>query len=233
MSTFQFKHFSIHQQNTALKVGTDAMLLGSLCEWEKPKRLLDIGTGTAVLVLMCSQRFSFEQIVALEIEPNAAKEAELNAKNSPFPSPITVVLSSVQDYQPEQLFDAIISNPPFFENSLKNENEQLGLARHTDALSYSDLVSNISRLLSENGRAWMILPNSSEDTLAELAKQNKLFINRLIRLEGKPGKHVRTIFSLSKQEQEMIVSRFTIRDETGNYTSEYKVVTREFHDREL
>ena len=216
-----------------MKVGTDAMVLGSLCDWENPKRLLDIGTGTGVLALMCAQRFPFEEVIALEVESAAVEEAQLNVGNSPFPSPITVIHASLQEYQPEQLFDAIISNPPFFENSLKNENEQLGLARHTDNLSYSDLISNISRLLTVNGKAWIILPNVSEDPIAELAKQNKLFIHQLIRLEGKPGKHVRTIFCLSNQEQEKIISRFTIRDEHGNYSTEYKIITKEFHDREL
>ncbi len=233
MSIFRFKHFYIHQQNSALKVGTDAMLLGSICNWDSPTRLLDIGTGTGVLTLMCAQRFLFQGILGLEIDPEAANEARQNASDSPFESPIEIVQERIQDYQPEQLFDAIISNPPFFENSSKNESKQSELARHTDTLSYSDLISAISRLLSPEGKAWIILPNSAEDSIKHLTAQNRLFISRLIYLEGKPGKHVRTIFAMSKVQSGTVLSKFTIRNEDGSYSDEYKELTKEFHDREL
>lgn len=233
MSVFRFKHFSIQQQNSALKVGTDAMLLGSLCNWDSPTRLLDIGTGTGVLTLMCAQRFPFREIIGLEIDPEAANEAKQNIFDSPFASPIEIARERIQDYQPEQLFDAIISNPPFFENSSKNENKQSELARHTDTLSYSDLVSAINRLLSPEGKAWIILPNSAEDSIQRLTAQNGLSISHMIYLEGKPGKHVRTIFAIGKVQSETVLSKFTIRNEDGSYSEEYKVLTKEFHDREL
>lgn len=233
MSVFRFKHFSIQQQNSALKVGTDAMLLGSLCAWDSPARLLDIGTGTGVLTLMCAQRFPFQEIIALEIDPEAANEAKQNASDSPFESPIEIVQERIQDYQPEQLFDAIISNPPFFENSSKNENKRAELARHTDTLSYSDLISNIERLLDPKGTAWVILPNTAEESIQELVNGSNLFMNQLIRLEGKPGKHVRTIFTFRKLKSETTISVFTIRKEDGSYSGAYKALTKEFHDREL
>lgn len=233
MSIFRFKHFSVQQQHSALKVGTDAMLLGSLCKWESPSRLLDIGTGTGVLALMCAQRFSFKEVIGLEIDPGAAQDAKYNASNSPFESPIEIIESRLQDYQPEQLFDAIISNPPFFENSSKNENKQLEVARHTDTLSYSDLISNIARLLTNAGKAWIILPDQAEQSISDLANKHGLFVNQLIRLEGKPRKHVRTIFGIEKLRREIVISTFTIRKEDGSYSEAYKTLTMEFHDREL
>ena len=233
MSIFNFKHFSIQQSNTALKVGTDAMLLGSLCNWENPKRLLDIGTGTGVLALMCAQRFSFSEIVALEIAEDAFIDAKVNAENSPFHSPISVQNCSLQDYADNQLFDAIISNPPYFENSSKNEDEQLRLARHTDSLSFEELISNIYRLLSVNGLAWIIVPNTAETSIKTISKSHQLFIKEKIQLEGKPGKHVRTIFCLSKEEMETELRTFTIRTEKGDYSEEYRLLTKDFHDREL
>ena len=233
MSVFNFKHFSIQQSNSALKVGTDAMLVGSLCNWQNPKRLLDIGTGTGVLTIMCAQRFPFEEIVALEIAEDAFIDAKSNAENSPFHSPISVQNCSLQDYSDKQLFDAIISNPPYFENSSKNEDEQLRLARHTDSLSFDELISGISNLLSDNGLAWIIVPNTAEISIESISKSHQLFIKEKIQLEGKSGKHVRTIFCLSKQEARAESRTFTIRTEDGSYSEEYKELTKEFHDREL
>jgi len=233
MSVFNFKHFSIQQSNAALKVGTDAMVLGSLCNWENPQRLLDIGTGTGVLALMCAQRFSFSEIVALEIAEDAFIDAKLNAENSPFSAPINVQHCSLQDYDDPYLFDAIISNPPYFENSSKNEDEQLRLARHTDSLSFEELIAKSSLLLSPKGLAWLIVPNSVEESIETISKSNKLFVKEKIQLEGKPEKHVRTIFCLSREEHETKHNTFRIRNEDGGYSEEYKELTKEFHDREL
>jgi tRNA1Val (adenine37-N6)-methyltransferase len=233
MSIFRFKHFSIQQSNAALKVGTDSMLLGSLCNWENPKRLLDIGTGTGVLALMCAQRFNFEEITGLEISDEAILDAKANAENSPFHSPVSIHNCSLQDFGDDQLFDAIISNPPYFENSYKNEKEQLRMARHTDSLSFQELTSNISRLLSPEGLAWIIVPNSAETAIETLSSAQNLFVKEKIQLEGKPGKHVRTIFCLSKTETSATTRLFTIRNENGGYSEEYKELTKDFHDRQL
>lgn len=233
MSVFKFKHFQIHQKNTALKVGTDSMVLGSLCHWKSPKRLLDIGTGTGVLSLMCAQRFPFEEITGLEISEQAFIDAQINAQNNPFASRISIINQAIQDYDSGEKFDAIISNPPFFENSSKNQNEHKSLARHTESLSFSELVQSISRLLSADGKAWVIIPFESTDNIIQLANENGLFTADLITLFGKPNKPTRAIISFSKQILEIQESSLCIRTERGSYTEEYKVLTQEFHDRAL
>lgn len=233
MSVFQFKHFQIQQKHAALKVGTDSMVLGSLCHWDNPKRLLDIGTGTGVLSLMSAQRFAFREIIGLEISEQAVLDARINAQNSPFQSPISIVNQAIQDYSSEEGFDAIISNPPFFENSQKNPDEHKTLARHTESLSFSELAQAISRLLTPNGKAWIIVPFESTDNIVQLAKENNLFPMDLITLFGKPDKPTRMILSLGKQEMEIQTSSLCIRTENGSYTDEYKVLTKEFHDRTL
>ncbi len=233
MSVFKFKHFQIHQENAALKVGTDSMLLGSLCRWNNPKRLLDIGTGTGVLALMCAQRFSLEEIIGLEISEPAFKDAKINAGNNPFPSGIQIINQAIQEYYPAKGFDAIISNPPFFENSSKNPNEEKSLARHTDSLSFTELIQSISRLLTTTGKAWIIIPFESKETIIELARETHLFPADLITILGKPGKPARIIISLCKMKQEVLSSSLCIRTEDGAYTEEYKVLTKDFHDREL
>lgn len=209
------------------------MLLGAICHWENPKRLLDIGTGTGVLALMCAQRFAFEEIVGLEISEKALIDVQINAKNSPFNSRISIINQAVQEYDPAEKFDAIISNPPFFENSSKNQNEHKSLARHTESLSFSELLQSISRLLTEDGKAWIIIPFESTEKLIQLAKESHLFVSDLITLFGKPNRPTRTIISFGKQISETRSSSICIRTEDGAYTEEYKLLTQEFHDRFL
>lgn len=233
MSLFQFKHFQVQQKHAALKVGTDSMILGSVCHWENPKRLLDIGTGTGVLSLMCAQRFNFQEIIGLEISERAVLDARTNATNNPFSTPVSIVNQAVQDYHPTEPFDAVISNPPFFENSSKNTDEHKSLARHTESLSFPDLIHSISRLLAKTGKAWLIIPFESTENIQQLAEENSLFISELITLFGKPNKPVRMIVSLIKQPTETQFSSLCIRTENGSYTNEYKGLTREFHDRLL
>jgi tRNA1Val (adenine37-N6)-methyltransferase len=233
MSVFNFKHFQIHQKNAALKVGTDSMLLGSLCNWKNPKRLLDIGTGTGVLSLMCAQRFSFKEIIGIELSEEAFADAQINVQNNPFPSKISILNQAIQEYEPAGEFDAIISNPPFFENSSKNPDTKKSLARHTESLSFLELIQSISRLLSQDGKAWIIVPFASKEQLIQLAKSNDLFAADLITIFGKPDKATRLILSFEKQASEVQISSLCIRTEDGSYTEEYKTLTREFHDRAL
>ncbi|WP_343747717.1 methyltransferase [Fluviicola sp.] len=233
MSVFQFKHFQIQQQHAALKVGTDAMILGAFCHWDAPGKLLDIGTGTGVLTLMCAQRFPFREITGLEISEEAVRDAQINAQNNPFDSPISIVHQAVQDFQPDHLFDAIISNPPFFENSLPNEDAQKSLARHTASLPFPELIRHIDRLLTPEGSAWIIVPDTAEIQLETLASKNGLFIKKKIHVEGKPGKHVRTIYCFSRIDSPAEISEFTIRTDSGTYSDAYKVLTKEFHNKAL
>ncbi|MDR0802948.1 methyltransferase [Fluviicola sp.] len=233
MNVFRFRHFQIQQQHAALKVGTDSMVLGTLCHWDSPGKLLDIGTGTGVLTLMCAQRFPFEEIIGLEISEEAFLDAQINAWNNPFTSRILIVNQAIQNYWPEFQFDAIISNPPFFENSFKNPDKQKSLARHTDSLTFSELLDAISRLLSPAGKAWIILPFEAHEAFVQHADQKNLFPANLITIFGKPGKQTRTIVSLRKQQTNVQESSFCIRDEYRNYTEEYKELTKEFHNRKL
>lgn len=233
MSVFRFKHFQIQQQHAALKVGTDSMILGALCHWDSPGKLLDIGTGTGVLALMCAQRFPFSEITGIEISSEAFLDAQINARNNPFASPISILNLAIQDYQPGFQFDAIISNPPFFENSFKNPDEQKTLARHTDSLTFSELLDAIARLLSPTGKAWVIVPSESKENLIKLAESTGLFVSDLVEISGKPGKLTRVILSFGKELTQIKLSELCIRTETGAYTEEYKVLTQEFHDRSL
>jgi tRNA1Val (adenine37-N6)-methyltransferase len=233
MKPFQFKYFSIQQSNAALKVGTDSMLLGALCNWENPKHLLDIGTGTGVLSIMAAQRFPFQTITAIDISEQAIIDARTNFQNAPFNAEFAAIQSSLQDFACKKKFDAIICNPPYFENSSKNEQEELSLARHTDTLAFLMLLKRISDLLSNDGKAWLIFPSDYQKYFEEKLNTTDLFISLEIQLFGKPKKMIRTIVALGKSSVKRQQSSLTIRNEDGTYTEKYKEVTIDFHDRKL
>ena len=182
---------------------------------------------------MCAQRFSFEEIIGIELSEDTFADARINAQNNPFPAKISMLNQAIQEYEPVERFDAIISNPPFFENSSKNPDAHKSLARHTESLSFLELVQSISNLLSQDGKAWIIVPFESKEQLIQLAKTNELFVSDLITIFGKPNKPTRAILSFEKQVSEIQTSSLCIRTENGSYTQEYKTLTQEFHDRPL
>lgn len=233
MSVFHFKHFSIFQEQADLKVGTDSMLLGAFATFDSPNNILDIGTGTGVLSLMLAQKYPETEITALEINPNAYALAKSNFENNLLGKFCSVQLIALQDFQTLIKFDGIISNPPYFEDSLKNNSSGKSLARHTDSLSYEDLFSKSSNSLSNTGSAWFILPFLSLNRVQEIIESNDLFINRLIEVEGKPGQKVRVILELGKQQTKKIIETFVIRDENNNYTDEYVELTKDFHNKSV
>ncbi len=231
---FHFKYFSIHQDHAAQKVGTDAMILGSLCDFQENGLLLDIGTGTGVLSLMLAQRFEPKKIVALEIDSQSIQDAELNFSNSPFITPIDLVHNSIQQFNSDELFDGIISNPPFFNNSTKSKSSSINHARHTDSLSYSELLEGIDRLLKKEGVAWVILPIEEENRWkVEVDKMNELFINEWIVVFGKPKTPKRFICSITRYQTEISRQTLTIRNENETYSEEYISLTSEFHNRKI
>lgn len=233
MKPFQFKHFSVQQSNAALKVGTDAMILGALCDWENPQHLLDIGTGTGVLSLMAAQRFPFQTITAIDISEQALIDARTNFQNAPFDAEFAAIQTSLQDFACKKQFDAIICNPPYFENSSKNEQEELVIARHTDALPFSILLKRINELLTNNGKAWLIFPADYLKAFEEKLTTTPLHITHEIKIMGKPLKLKRSIVCLEKNNNDRSISYFTIRNEDGTYSEAYKALTIDFHDRIL
>ena len=142
-----------------MKVGTDGVLLGAWAEGGK--RILDIGTGTGLIALMMAQRFPASTIDAIEIDSDAASQAVDNVKLSSFSNIVHVMNGSFQDFassMPSKQYDSIVSNPPFFNNSLKNPDEARMLARHTDTLSFRDLFHGVEKLLMDDGVFSAIIP---------------------------------------------------------------------------
>lgn len=231
MSIFHFKQFSIQQEVAAVKVGTDAMLLGCLTSLEKEDQVLEIGTGTGVISLMLAQRFSDSFIDALEIHVETAEEATLNVKRSPFKERIKVFQQDFLLFHPSKSYDVIVSNPPYFEKGLLPEDEKLKLAKHIDYGVLSSWFVHISSLLSDVGRCWMILPSASIEAWLKIANYVGLILIEQVDLYAKPSVCKRVIICLSKIPETKVHSFFLIRKEDGTYTDEYITLTKEFHNR--
>lgn len=233
MTVFRFKQFEVKQTDSAMKVGTDSVLLGSLVKAHYPKRILDMGTGTGLLALMMAQRFNEALIDAVEIEEKAFAEATFNATQTVFANRIKLVHQSVQEFAQttNETYDLIVSNPPYYEveNSFGIEAKSRSHARHTTSLSFDELLQSILKLLSENGSCWMILPVMEAERVIRKAEQSGLYCSHQISVYPNPSKAFnRIIFCLTKSISEPIRETFMIKNEQGVYTDSYREVTWPF-----
>lgn len=154
---FRFKQFSIHQDRCAMKVGTDGVLLGAWAQGGQ--RILDIGTGTGLIALMMAQRYPEAEVTGIDIDQEAVQQAQENIVRSPFKDRVEAVHSSLQDYTSlASSFNSIVSNPPFFVDSLPAPDRQRTIARHTNTLTYRDLMQSAYQLLSDEGELSLIIP---------------------------------------------------------------------------
>lgn len=228
-SVFRFKYFDIYQENASLKVGTDAMVLGAFCSFPEAKTALDVGTGTGVLALMVAQTHPNLVIDALDVDEQNCEVAKYNVENSSFAKQITVICEDIFTFCPNKKYDFIFSNPPFHLEALKNKEDRISRAKHFHEEEIDSFVKKLSELPSENGKIVMIF---SCDGLLELKKsfaKHNLFMNQIISIYGKPNNKKRVVITCSKLRSKVIEKDFVIRDLNGNYSEEYREITKEFH----
>ncbi|MBS7364753.1 MAG: methyltransferase [Paludibacteraceae bacterium] len=238
---FQFKQFTIDQSLCAMKVGTDGVTLGAVADVENSRRVLDIGCGTGLLCLMTAQRNQMAEIVGIDIDEDAVRGATQNCEASKWSRRITIVGKSLQEFvkTAPSTFDKIITNPPYFEDSLKAPKASRTLARHTDSLPFSELASSASTLLSENGSLSIILPTDAHEKFEKIAEEYGLYLRKKTLVYPKPGAEVKRVvgeFVRIKNEECRIknvdVVELTIEtDVRHQYTEEYIRLTREFYFR--
>lgn len=185
---FQFKQFYVAHNSCAMKVGTDGVLLGATAPIGGP-RVLDIGTGTGLVSLMIAQRYFSSPyfIDAIDIVPEAVEQARENFANSPWSDHLHAYQSSLQDWQ-SQPYHLIVSNPPYFVNSLKNPDKNRETARHTDTLSYEDLIKHSKRLLAPDGVLQLILPIEAEQEIRRIAAAYDLYPTYTLYIRTTPTK---------------------------------------------
>ncbi|MBX2945261.1 MAG: methyltransferase [Cyclobacteriaceae bacterium] len=155
---FHFKQFSVTHKRSSMKVGTDGVLLGAWVNVTHVKSVLDIGTGSGVIALMIAQRSGASHIDAVELDMDAAEDARENFKQAPWAERLHLYHCPVQLFQTKKKYDLIVSNPPYFSNSYKPENENRMVARHTESLSFQDLLEAANKWLNPAGRLAVILP---------------------------------------------------------------------------
>ncbi|MCX6305151.1 MAG: methyltransferase [Bacteroidetes bacterium] len=230
---FSFRKFTIEDKQSTLRVGTDAMLIGSWANPGMAKTILDVGTGCGVLALMMAQK-SEALIEAVEIDQPSVDEARANFYSSPWPERITSVHDSLQAFtcKTRTIFDFIITNPPYFSNSLKSPSERVNLARHDDKLSLTELVRLSYILLAPAGCLAIILPVEQADRFQAICAENRLFPSRSMVVYPKYGlPPKRTLMEFTRHTcTQPLTSELTILDRTGKYTSEYLALTDCFHN---
>lgn len=230
---FQFRQFLVRQDQSAMKVGTDGVLLGAWTACENCRTVLDIGTGTGLIALMIAQRNPDANITAVEIDAAAAQQAVGNIGESLWADRISVLGADFLsvDSAGDNKFDLIICNPPFFTRSLKNPDLQRAQARHDDDLPLGLLIVKSAELLSDDGRLALIIPAGRVDEVMSIAADNELFLSRQLNIRGNSLAPVkRVIIEFCRESGGAEIAELVIESGVrGVYTEEYKRLTGDFY----
>ncbi|MDP3358176.1 MAG: methyltransferase [Lutibacter sp.] len=233
MKPFQFKQFSIQQDKTAMKVGTDGVLLGAWANLDfYPNSILDIGAGTGLIALIMAQRSDAETIDAIELNDAAYEQTVENFEASDWGDRLFCYHASLDEFTDEmdEKYDFIISNPPFYTSTYKELSEDRAMARHAESLTYVDLLNSTSKLLSEHGNCAFIIPFEEEENFLKIAEENKLYPNRITRVKGAVNTAVkRSLLQFSFLKSEIIFSELTLELTRHNYTEGYKNLVKDFY----
>ena len=234
MSLFQFKQFAVKQDQCAMKIGTDGVLLGAWAPIDtRPNSILDIGTGTGIIALMLAQRSNAQQIDALEIDENAYEQAVDNFENSPWSDRLFCFHAGLDEFveEPEDEYDLIVSNPPFYVEDYRSDNAQRDLARFQEAMPFEDLVEAAALLLSENGVFAVIIPFKEEENFLALAKEYELFPIKITRVKGTPTTEIkRSLLAFKRFELPVLLANeLIIETARHQYTPEYMELTKDFY----
>ena len=229
--SFRFKQFSIRQDASAMKIGTDSVLLGSWVNIENVKSILDIGTGTGLLALMMAQRNHSALVIGVEKEPAAFKEACYNANASKWSDRIHIEFDDIRKYTSNIKFDAIITNPPFFNEGIRPQIKERTDARHTSSLSFKDLIMTANNLLTPSGTFHVIIPKLEFNNFIELAQSEKFYINRQLTIRPHVNKpEHRVLLSLTRFKKEYQTESLSLHEVgSRSYSESYISLTKDFY----
>lgn len=229
---FRFKQFNVDQTGCAMKINTDGVLLGAMAGKGTPSNILDIGTGTGVIAMMLAQRFTNAEIDAVEIDEQAAATAKNNFSNSPFNSRLTLYAKGFEQFfegHPEKRYDLIVSNPPFYINSLQSPGAKINLAKHAADGFFEKLISTIAVQLKEQGAGWLILPVDTAELVKDLVKQNGLYLKKIITIHSfKDDTAHREVLVYGRSNEPLIADKFIIYSEPKVYTEMYCELLKDF-----
>jgi tRNA1Val (adenine37-N6)-methyltransferase len=227
---FHFKQTSIYHHNSTMKVGTDAILLAVWCDVNNASNILDVGTGSGVIALLLATR-SLAKVHAVELHEDSAAEAALNFKNYPA-NKILIFEDDFNNFavNQKQKYDLIVSNPPFFTNSLLPDSKSRNAARHTNTLSHNQLCKGVTSLLSENGKFSLVLPHEIAINFTKIASKFNLHLHRQLVIHPKPNtlpNRINMEFRF-KNNPTIITEKITIRNTNGEYSIQYKSFVKDY-----
>jgi tRNA1Val (adenine37-N6)-methyltransferase len=217
-----------------MKVGTDGVLLGAWCPIDNnPFSVLDIGAGTGILSLLLAQRSNVSQIDAIEIDEDAYEQCVENFESSPWGDRLFCFHASLDEFidEPEDQYDIIISNPPFYSEDYKTGSEKRDLARFQEAMPFEDLIEAADLLLSENGIFSVIIPFSEEEKFINLCAQVELYPIKITRVKGMPSTEIkRSLMAFKRYELSVLTAdELIIETARHQYTEDYIALTKDFY----
>ena len=236
---FRFKQFFVRHDRCAMKVGTDGVLLGA---WTPTNplttnpltRILDVGTGSGLIALMLAQRCPEAQIDAIDIDPDAVAQARENFASSPWSDRLHAIQADYENYENNANYTLIVSNPPYFTDSLKNPDTARRTARHNDTLPFSDLIALSAKLLAPDGTLALIVPIEAEPELQALAEAEGLHCTHRCYVHPKPGRPAKRVMLAWQHLSASAIlggstTRLTLEDDHGGRSDEYKQLTKDFY----
>ena len=228
---FRFKQFEIHDELSAMKIGTDGVLLGAWADVAEARSILDVGTGTGLVAIMCAQRNEHAMVHGIDIVEDAIVESRQNVARTPWCNRITMEHADLRDFDTKVRYDHIVTNPPFFLTSLHSPDAARAVARHATSLSYEDIISAAERLLNEGGRLTVILPVDCAAVFRRVAFE-RLWLSRIVEIvtrEGEAPKRTIMEFVLTDKPLMPRATSLTIQAADGSYTEDYRHLTKEFY----
>ena len=215
-----------------MKINTDGVLLGAMAKGDQPKIILDIGTGTGVIALMLAQRFENAHIDAVEIDQSAAETSNRNFGNSPFAERMQLYTAGFEQFfevNPEKKYDLIVSNPPFYINSLKPPKAEKELAKHANRSFFEKLINSTSNRLNINGLLWLVLPPDTAELIMQLATKVSLHPQKIIKISSfKDSEPHRLILYFGFKQTSLIIERFVIYNNPKVYSEQYQEILKNF-----
>ena len=230
--SFRFKQFEIWHDHCAQKVGTDGVLLGAWADLKQSKHILDVGTGSGLIALMAAQRASEAEVVGIEIDPDAARQASENAQRSPFSERITITQSDVRDFHSPLAFDCILSNPPFFTEETRPPVSERAIARNTATLTFVELIAAVGRLLADEGCFHVVLPSSAVPGFVALCLDCNLRLERqclVSTVAGKAPKRSLLTFVSGIPSSPLLVEQLVLQTPDGRRTVAYQRLASSFY----
>ncbi|MDE6496020.1 MAG: methyltransferase [Duncaniella sp.] len=234
--SFSFKKFTVDDSRCGMKVGTDGVLVGAWCGMTgdaMPQNVLDIGAGSGLISLMTAQRFPEAKVTGIEIAPDACADARNNIDKSPWHDRVTVIEGDITDVaqRPEGRWDLIVSNPPFFSETLHAPDAARATARHGETFDVTQLISLAPQLLTPNGSLCFIAPSARDGEIDFLAELARLHTTAVTRVYSKTGSRtpIRTLRRLSMTASPCVSEDLVIRRSDGGYSADYVSLTKDFY----